>query len=153
MFSGRAQRCTVAACAPQPLLTLVQVDTHAPHKLVQFCAQYGHSLLVAASRSCVGCRSLLVLRPCMKRRVRVRQLACLGAASAVRLFVLPSGCLRPPYSCGAGVACCRMAGAVAMLSSASMRGYVMGAPGAFVSAVTSVYLKWVGWELLARPWP
>ena len=95
MFSGRAQRCTVAACAPQPLLTLVQVDTHAPHKLVQFCAQYGHSLLVAASRSCVGCRSLLVLRPCMKRRVRVRQLACLGAASAVRLFVLPSGCLRP----------------------------------------------------------
>lgn len=96
MFSGRAQRCTVAACAPQPLLTLVQVDTHAPHKLVPFCAQYGHSLLVAASRSCVGCRSLLVLQPCMKRRVRVRQLACLGAASAVRLFVLPSGCLRPP---------------------------------------------------------
>jgi hypothetical protein len=36
------------------------------------------------------------LRPCMKRRVRLRPLACFGAASAVRLFVLPSGCLPPP---------------------------------------------------------
>jgi hypothetical protein len=31
----------------------------------------------------------------MKRRVRLRPLACFGAASAVRLFVLPSGASPP----------------------------------------------------------
>ena len=70
------------------------------------CAGWSPALLFACSGALSGLplwRSLplvfvacLVLWPCMKRRVRVRLLACLGAASAFCLFVLSSGCRPPP---------------------------------------------------------